>query len=131
MLTVTRLTSDLARTLDFHTAIATRQTQGHGQGGGVRGGLETGQRAPRLNPGDDSDTMNHGGGGIFRRTRAPDTGLAGGGIGGGGGGIGITAAGPRAQTLTARADPQLMSQYLRPIKREKSICEAILDYFFA
>jgi hypothetical protein len=33
--------------------------------------------------------------------------------------------------LTARDDPSLMAQYLRPVKRAKSICERVLDWFYA
>ena len=137
MLTVTRLTADLARTLDFHLTTHTHDSSTSmpsRQGGSdsTRGGLEGGHsqlssRSPHLVPCDGPDAMNHGG--LMRRSRGTDSGLT----RGGGEGFGIAGAGvrPRAQTLTTRADPNLMAQYLRPIKRSKSICEQILDYFFA
>ena len=155
MLTVTRLTADLARTLDFHLIThvngdgqpSSRQYQEGGSAstrtreGGGHMNSQLSSRSPRLIPCDDPDVvasssssiMNHPGG-LKHRSRGGTDDNSGHLMGVGGGGVvGISGASsrPRGQTLTTRADPNLMAQYLRPIKRSKSICEQILDYFFA
>ena len=84
MLTVTRLTADLARTLDFHLTTHIRDPSSstpsrHGLGLGTGGGLEGGNlatRSHRLVPCDDPDAADHGGLMRLRRTRGQDNGSA-------------------------------------------------------